>query len=584
MSIFEAIGGALGFSPLEKFNKEYNLTNSSYSSIIGNNTAFIIGGGRNTNIYGTDVKLVIDWETFFVNSSTGGKSFPGMMASGFIFGIGGDTGFLIGNKSDFKYWGEDFSVARQRHEFKCTFPQLNKQEIQIPLSVKIAIGLGTIGLLLGSLIARFEFGLYSTTSATQHPVSTSIVAFVIPAFETRWLFTMKLIEYSLSFMSATESALINAKDALCNAERALVTARTALATLVAASTDHDTPAEIAALAAAGTEVANFAENVRKSTTTVQNATIARASALTALLATSPEAKKTYATGLKAAAEAKVVAAKAAADALALIPITTQINADQYGITCNTFTINDNKSFIRLVSADSKSEVASPAADVSGSIILDSSTITLNSNGNSSIKLTGGDLRPNPSVSITTCGNDSSAIQLVASSKLGLIGANIIANTDGVIISHGTVGDQGLASITNKNISLSVGLPGGPLGPSIEITPISIIFKVGLTTLTMSNMGIVIDAPAMEVKCEPTNVTISPLGVSEKLGVNTRELTSIGHKIGAADSVVEILPTGIKNQAPLLAISAEASLEIKGILSEIISNAILTIDAGINQND
>jgi len=571
MPIFEAIGGALDFSKLNKYTEEYHLANSSYSSIIGDSTAFIIGGGRNNNIYGTDVKLVIDWEEYFTNKiCDGGSAFtlsPANLAlMGFFFGIGGDTGLLVGNKSDFKYWGEDFSVARQRHEFKCTVPQSNHHEIPVPSLVKIALGLGSIGLLLGSLIARFEFGLYSTDSAKQYPLNTSIVATVIPAFETRWLFIMKVIEYGESFLSATESALMSAVSSLESAKSALATAAEDVKTLTSALNTNNTAANMTALEIKQKEVKTFADNVIKSEETVKNATAARAAAMTALWG-SAEEKATYEKDIKDAAAAK-----------AKIPITTQITADQYGITCNTFTINDNKSLIRLVSADSTSAVALPAADVPGSIILESSTISLNSNGNSSINMIGGKFNPIPSISLSTNGIDSSAISLVASATGNPLGGSIIANTSGVNISHGTEGNQGSASITNNAINLSVGIPD--VGPSITITPEAIIIKVGETTWTMTAGGIVTTSPAVEVNCEDTNVMISAEGISEEVAENSREVSAQGHNMMAAEVEVNIGVAGINNEAPMANHENEATTEIiSSLLNETI-DAIFAVDAAL----
>ena len=575
MPIFELIGAALDFTPASKYTEEYNLTNSSYSSIIGDNTAFIIGGGRNTNIYGTDVKLVIDWEEFIINWATSGNSSlpslsnSGMKTLGFFFGIGGDTGLLVGNKSDFKYWGEDFSVARQRHEFKCTVPQSDHHEVPVPLPVKIALGLGTIGLLLASLIARFEFGLYSTASATQYPLNTSIVATVIPAFETRWLFTMKFIEYGISFLSATESALKSAESSLVSANTALDAAKGEVKTLTSAVTYFNKPIDIAALAAAKKQVEILAGNVKKSTENVTNATLARAEAMTALLGKA-KGKAAYEKSLKA---------KAAATAK--IPITTQITADQYGITCNTFTINDNKSLIKLVSSDSKSVVALPAADVSGSIILESSTISLNSNGNSCINMIGGTLNPNPNISLKTNGINSSKISLVVSATAPPLGASIITSTDGVNISHGITGDAGLATITNKAINLSVGVPD--VGPSITITPESIIFKVGETSWTMTAAGIVTTSPAVEVNCEDTNVVISAEGISEEVAEITREVTAEGHNMMAAEVEVNIGVAGINNEAPMANHENEATTEIISSLLNQTIDAIVATDAALNES-
>ena len=194
---------------------------------------------------------------------------------------------------------------------------------------------------------------------------------------------------------------------------------------------------------------------------------------------------------------------------------------------------------------------------------------------------GGKLNPNPSISLSTNGIDSSAISLVASATGNPLGGSIIANTSGVNISHGTEGNQGLASITNKAINLSVGIPD--VGPSITITPESIIFKVGETSWTMTAAGIVTTSPAVEVNCEDTNVVISAEGISEEVAEITREVTAEGHNMMAAEVEVNIGVAGINNEAPMANHENEATTEIiSSLLNETI-DAIVAIDAALNES-
>jgi hypothetical protein len=381
---------------------------------------------------------------------------------------------------------------------------------------------------------------------------------------------MKFIEYGISFLSATESALMSAESSLESAKSALVTAEGKVKTLTSAVNIYNAPADRIALENTQKEVKTLAENVKKSEATVANATAARAAAMTALMG-SAAGKAKYESDLKDAAAAK-----------AKIPITTQITADQYGIICNTFTLNDNKSLIKLVSSDSKSVLALPAADVSGSIILESSTISLNSKGNSFINMIGGMLNPDPSISLSTTGINSSEISLVANATGNPLGGSIVANTGGVLISYGIKGNEGIASITNKAINLSVGVPD--VGPSITITPESIIFRVGEATMTMTAQGIFMVAPAVGVACGQTNIVINEIGIVEQIGENSRILNDEGHSLSAAETELNVGVEGLVSEAPTMAVEFEASSELSATENSITGDAMLSLEAAITMSE
>jgi hypothetical protein len=82
--------------------------NSTWNTTLGDSISNIIGGGRFTNIFGTDAKIVFDWEEMLMHGI--GHFFPklGGLAHGkmgaLLFGIGGDTSMVFGNKTSFTYF------------------------------------------------------------------------------------------------------------------------------------------------------------------------------------------------------------------------------------------------------------------------------------------------------------------------------------------------------------------------------------------------------------------------------------------------------------------------------------------------
>lgn len=240
MPIWEAIG-----LPLEIANVEFGgkpVINTSYSSVIGDNIQYIIGGGRFINIYGTDVKMVLDWEEFLVlfmgQWPTGAAIANSPWFKGIVTGIGGDTGLAFGNKTGFLYYGQAFDVKRTHsaaititptHPLKkADGPLVPNDQVLIdklravgvdatvcdimPNCVKWCFGLGALLLLGGALALRFyssSNGVYNSsqaqsqsvedgklTSEANEQVETAIfyAANAISAFEIRWLYLLELVE------------------------------------------------------------------------------------------------------------------------------------------------------------------------------------------------------------------------------------------------------------------------------------------------------------------------------------------------------------------------------------------------------
>jgi hypothetical protein len=229
MAIWDFIG-----IPLENSKSAKSIINSSYSSIIGDSLAFVIGGGRATNIYGGDCKMVIDWEKLF--EMLGEKYAETFMKyfGGLIFGLGGDTSVVFGDKNAFTYEGTDFTSKRARTKYERTAKELG---IPIPLT----LALGSMGLLAAALVLRFKYGVYNSSqknSATwdedTQGKALDLGMTLIVTLQPRWLGLMQSLEKFLFIADAATKSQMEVDVAaleqkLADAKKALKTAEVELA-------------------------------------------------------------------------------------------------------------------------------------------------------------------------------------------------------------------------------------------------------------------------------------------------------------------------------------------------------------------
>jgi hypothetical protein len=264
MPIWEAIGLPLEIAKVKFGGK--SVINTSYSSVIGDGISYFIGGGRFTNIYGTDVKLVIDWEELVVlfmgQWPMGAAIAKSPIFKGLVTGIGGDTGLVFGNKNGFLYYGQAFDVKRTHSAAITVTPThpLKAQTVDatsgmvlaandialitklravgvdatvcdiMPTYVKLCFGLGALLLLGGALALRFyssSNGIYNSSQASKsviedgklstepnEQVETALfwAANAISFFEIRWLYLLELIELQTQAVPATVMDQVEALD------------------------------------------------------------------------------------------------------------------------------------------------------------------------------------------------------------------------------------------------------------------------------------------------------------------------------------------------------------------------------------
>ena len=177
--------------------KEEKWVNSSFNILFGSSDSWTIGLGRNTHVIGPDLKVIADWtylEEKLYGFIGGGlaKQFPslkklkpGPVAQGMIFGTGGATDVILGDKGLLNYYGKNFTAERKSN------PKFEyKDEKGLPPIVSVPLLLGFTALCGAIIAARV---VYMTTRDPQH-LAVRILKSAVPVLETRWVGLLQGIE------------------------------------------------------------------------------------------------------------------------------------------------------------------------------------------------------------------------------------------------------------------------------------------------------------------------------------------------------------------------------------------------------
>ncbi|MCY2938629.1 MAG: hypothetical protein NTV55_09760 [Planctomycetota bacterium] len=121
MSIWDVVGNVLekkqSADNEDKPDKDKKppLIATTFTANFGDTITTLMGGGRFTNLIGSDAKVVFDWEEAvkdgFSKIPGVGKVLEGKVISAFM-GLGGDAGMVYGNKTAFHYSGIPFTSRR----------------------------------------------------------------------------------------------------------------------------------------------------------------------------------------------------------------------------------------------------------------------------------------------------------------------------------------------------------------------------------------------------------------------------------------------------------------------------------------
>lgn len=189
MSIWDVIDAALDATGAQE--KGLPVNNSTYGCNIGDYLWFTIGNGYQSNVFGSNTQVVMDWEVF-LEKLFGLAPFPAAsLLTGGILGATGNNCLVFGNNTSFGYYGDSFTVDRRQR--RCEIKQPT-----IPIAVAVTLGVGALGLLSAALVLRFKYGIISDSQSgatDSQKTAVQIATLIIPPLESRWLFVLKLVEY-----------------------------------------------------------------------------------------------------------------------------------------------------------------------------------------------------------------------------------------------------------------------------------------------------------------------------------------------------------------------------------------------------
>jgi hypothetical protein len=178
-------------------------TNSTWNTIHGTSFQNIIGlpmGGRFTNIYGSDTRIVCTW-TGLLGRMISGAGSTGV-TGGLLLGLGGDTTLFMGNKNSFTYFSDQVDCQYSIHKFDVNykppdnidlgnFPLLGAKGIYY-LPVVVAV-LGTLTMTVMTFCLKYIWKFTASNIAPENESAMKWAMFLFPALESRWLFVLKAL-------------------------------------------------------------------------------------------------------------------------------------------------------------------------------------------------------------------------------------------------------------------------------------------------------------------------------------------------------------------------------------------------------
>ena len=533
-----------------------NIDSSSYTSTIGDQTSFVLGGTQAYNAIGSSINLTADWEESLSylssrgNPSLLGGSMLGLVARGLVFGIGGNADLVVGNDSSFNYCGESFSVNRNRHEFTCTVPP--DSHAPMPTAVKCTLGLGIFGLLASSITARILYNLNGVDNSTVD--GNNLLMELIPELESTWLEILKLVEFCQSVLASLQTDIETARTCLQSAEAAFNSAFDA----ETAATKAGSYGAIANLLTA--KVSSERYKVENYQLLLNNGLQAQKSDLSALIARQK-------------------------DALAnpQSPLVTQVTADQYDLISNSIMATTQKGPILLMAQDYQNPLGT---DAYGGITLNASQLGFTAQGSASITMNRQGFNTNlpPGISLMTMGDTSSAISLIAQQKTAASPmASITSSTDGITLSFGSnvPANSFTTQMSSTGVTIKQNLENGP---QIQLGVDSIKLSVGNSSLTINNNGITINATSVQVISGNSKLSMANGNISTQVGDVSNQINETSHTLTAVESKLSVSNTAIGLSAATQNIKIDANTSLQQTMVNNQVDGVANNQAALNQNN
>jgi len=247
MSIWDAVGNGLDGAKT-KDNNGKPLLATTFTANFGDTINTLMGGGRFTNLIGSDARVVFDWQNFgYEPTGMCGKVFSAFM------GLGGDAVMIYGNRTTFHYSGIPFTSRRGEK------PVVNFSDTQTGYSagqefaeskaerasVYALVGVGIAAIVALSVTVRLKYSNFAINKDKPDLVkektaeekadedrtekntekNTELAKNLICGFyvicEDRWLLSLRYLDIGFQMAFLFKNTLIASKAALVKAEQDL---------------------------------------------------------------------------------------------------------------------------------------------------------------------------------------------------------------------------------------------------------------------------------------------------------------------------------------------------------------------------
>ena len=241
MSIWDVVGNVLekkqSADNEDKPDKDKKppLIATTFTANFGDTITTLMGGGRFTNLIGSDAKVVFDWEEAVKDALPGkmawveGKGLGGQVISAFM-GLGGDTGLVYGNKTAFHYSGIPFTSRRGGNPsvaFSDTVKGKNiigandaTAIISERKSVYFLVGVGIAAIVALSVTVRVKYNNFpmnkekTELETEDDEVPKNLICNFFVICEDRWLLFLRNFDIRISLLALLEDVKTSAKDKL----------------------------------------------------------------------------------------------------------------------------------------------------------------------------------------------------------------------------------------------------------------------------------------------------------------------------------------------------------------------------------
>lgn len=242
MSIWDAIGNGLEFGNTED-NKGKPLLATTFTANFGDTINTLMGGGRFTNLIGSDAKVVFDWEEAFKDGLSKlpgvgkavGKVLEGKVMSA-IMGLGGDAGMVYGNKTAFHYSGIPFTSRRGGKPSVAFSDTVSHYTIGANDATAIIserksvyglVGLGIAAIVALSVTVRLQYSNFPMNNkkteleTPDDELAKNLICGFFVICEDRWLLLLRHLDIGFQMAFLFKNTLIASKAALVEAEQDL---------------------------------------------------------------------------------------------------------------------------------------------------------------------------------------------------------------------------------------------------------------------------------------------------------------------------------------------------------------------------